>query len=208
MVDDLNPSLSPREQLRRLCRDRGEEYAALSRLVGRNPAYIQQFVARGTPRVLPERARAILARHFGIAEHLLGGDEARSARAGLVPLAGRGEAAGRARLGIDAATLARLTDSEGALIDVVVVEGEAMAPTLVAGDQLLIDRGDAAERLRDGLYLIRIEGREVVKRLTVHPIKPRVTVHSDHPDHADWPDLPRSKLIVIGRAIWLARALV
>ena len=207
MANNFSPSLSPREQIRRLCRDRGEDFATLSRLVGRNPAYIQQFVARGTPRLLPERERAILARHFDIPEYLLGGDETRSAVAGLVPLFERGQADTQARLGLDAATVARLSESGAALIELIEMEGEAMAPTLRPGDQLLIDRGDGPKRLRDGLYLIRIEGRDVVKRLTLHPLKPKVTVQSDNPDHADWPDLPRAKLTVIGRAIWLARAL-
>ena len=36
----------PREALQRLIEENKEEYAALSRLIGRNPAYIQQFIKR------------------------------------------------------------------------------------------------------------------------------------------------------------------
>ena len=62
-----------RDTLDRLIRDRGEDYAALSRLIGRNPAYIQQFIRRGSPRRLAENDRKLLARYLGVDESLLGG---------------------------------------------------------------------------------------------------------------------------------------
>ena len=59
--------------LERLCAERGEDFAGLSRMIGRNPAYIQQFVRRGVPRRLGEQERRKLARYFGVSEALLGG---------------------------------------------------------------------------------------------------------------------------------------
>ena len=61
-----------RTALARLIGERGEDYAGLSRLIGRNAAYIQQFIKRGTPRRLAEADRRILARYFGVAEAMLG----------------------------------------------------------------------------------------------------------------------------------------
>jgi hypothetical protein len=49
-----------------------ESLASLSRMIGRNPAYLQQFVRRGTPRRLPEDERLALAQYFNISERLLG----------------------------------------------------------------------------------------------------------------------------------------
>ena len=46
-----------RSALEALCRERGEDYASLSRLIGRNAAYIQQFIKRGTPQRLAEEDR-------------------------------------------------------------------------------------------------------------------------------------------------------
>src|SRR5260221_11217299 len=63
----------PREILQRLCAERGEDFAGLSRMLGRNAAYIQQFVRRGIPRRLGEDQRRKLARYFGVPETLLGG---------------------------------------------------------------------------------------------------------------------------------------
>ena len=63
----------PRLVLERLCAERGDDFAGLSRMLGRNPAYIQQFVRRGVPKRLGEDERRKLARYFGVPEALLGG---------------------------------------------------------------------------------------------------------------------------------------
>lgn len=41
--------MTPRQALDDLIRERDETYAAVSRLLGRNSAYIQQYIKRGTP---------------------------------------------------------------------------------------------------------------------------------------------------------------
>src|SRR5687767_12126327 len=77
----------PRSELERLIRERGEDYASLSRLLGRNAAYVQQYIKRGTPKRLDERDRRLLARYFGVDEFLLGGPPSEpSAEVGLVPI--------------------------------------------------------------------------------------------------------------------------
>ena len=63
----------PRTVLERLIVQNGDDFAGLSKLVGRNPTYIQQFIKRGSPKKLPEVERGILARYFGVAENILGG---------------------------------------------------------------------------------------------------------------------------------------
>ena len=60
----------PRLVLERLCAERGEDFAGLSRMLGRNPAYIQQFVRRGVPKRLKEEERRKLARYFAVSESL------------------------------------------------------------------------------------------------------------------------------------------
>src|ERR1700744_2457444 len=65
----------PRAVLERLIRERGEDCASLSRLIGRNPAYVQQFIRRGSPRRLSESDRERLARYFRVPETWLGAGE-------------------------------------------------------------------------------------------------------------------------------------
>lgn len=49
--------------------------AALSKLAGKNAAYLQQFIERGSPKVLPEDTRLKLAMTLNIDERLLGARE-------------------------------------------------------------------------------------------------------------------------------------
>ena len=40
-----------------------------------------------------------------------------------------------------------------------------MSPTLNDGDDILVDLGDCGERLRDGIYVLRVDDALVVKRI-------------------------------------------
>jgi phage repressor protein C with HTH and peptisase S24 domain len=208
----------PRLILERLCAERGEDFAGLSRMLGRNPAYIQQFVRRGVPKRLKEDERRKLARYFSISESLLGGpaDDGTGPN-GLVSVkrhpvfvsAGPGavvtEELGKAYFGFEELWLKGLTQSAPANLSIVRVEGDSMSPTLNAGDDILIDLGDAAERLRDGIYVLRIDDALVVKRLALNPVGRRVTIQSDNPAYPDWPDCGLSEINCIGRVIWSGR---
>lgn len=214
---DRDLTMDARQTLEHLCRERGQDYASLSRLIGRNSAYIHQFIRRGTPRRLPEHERRLLARHFGIAEQLLGADVAPASTSGLIPVplldvtvsAGPGALPGSeqpsALIGFDPAWLNRLTSAGADELNLVQVQGDSMAPTLLPGDDILVDRSDGEARVRDGIYVLRIDESLLVKRLTLHPVTRRVTVQSDNPAYADWPDLSLSDINLIGRVIWTGR---
>ena len=211
----------PRLVLERLCAERGEDFAGLSRMLGRNPAYIQQFVRRGVPKRLKEEERRKLARYFSVPEALLGGppDDEPSAD-GLLSVkrhpvsvsAGPGAVVtaelGKPYFAFDERWLKALTASRPSKLSIVRVEGDSMAPTLNAGDEILVDLGDSAERLRDGIYVLRIDDAVVVKRLALNPTGRRVTVQSDNPAYPDWPDCSLDQINFIGRVIWAGRRIV
>ena len=211
----------PRSVLERLCAERGEDFAGLSRMLGRNPAYIQQFVRRGVPKRLKEEERGKLARYFSVSEALLGGPATEPvATRGLVSIkrhpvsvsAGPGaivtEELGKPYFAFDERCLKGLTASAPDNLSIVRVEGDSMAPTLNAGDDILVDLADAAQRLRDGIYVLRIDDAVVVKRLALNPIGKRVTVQSDNPAYPDWPDCSLADIKPIGRVIWAGRRVV
>ncbi len=60
-----------RARILEAARDRRIGLKALSLRLGRNPSYLQQFIARGTPRRLPEEARQALAGMLGLPEAAL-----------------------------------------------------------------------------------------------------------------------------------------
>jgi phage repressor protein C with HTH and peptisase S24 domain len=211
----------PRVILERLCAERGEDFAGLSRMLGRNPAYIQQFVRRGVPKRLKEEERRKLARYFAISEALLGGpaDEPRDPD-GLVSIkrhpvkasAGPGaivsEGFGKPYFGFDERWLKALTATPPSQLSIVRVEGDSMSPTLNDGDDILVDLGDCGDRLRDGIYVLRVDDALVVKRLALSPLGRRVTVQSDNPAYPDWPDRGLDEINCIGRVIWSGRKVV
>src|SRR3954470_625597 len=210
----------PRALLEQLIRERGEDYAGLSRLLGRNAAYVQQYIKRGSPRRLAEEDRRLLARYFGIDEALLGGPPAAAGEEGLVAVprldvqasAGPGalEAEERrlGRIGFDTAWLRRLGLHGGGSdrLSVIRVEGDSMTPTLSDGDEILVDRDDGAGRLRDGIYVLRVEEALIVKRLALGP-GGRVSVRSDNEAYPGWPDLDPAGVDVVGRVVWVGRRL-
>lgn len=83
-----------------------------------------------------------------------------------------------------------------------------MSPTLNDGDDILVDLGDCGDRLRDGIYVLRIDDALVVKRLALNPMGRRVTVQSDNPAYPDWPDCGFDEINCIGRVIWSGRKVV
>lgn len=221
----------PRATLERLILERREDYAGLSRLLGRNPAYIQQYVKRGSPRALAEDDRRELARYFGIPESALGGPAGQGVRivaakapaadfrgADLVAVprfalaasAGPGsldeDGDAFAALPLPPAMLRGLGATDFAALSLIRVEGDSMRPTLAPGDDILVDAADAADRLRDGIYVLRAEEALLVKRLALRP-DGALSVLSDNPAYPSWPDYDRATLSLVGRVIWAGRRL-
>ena len=211
----------PREVLERLCSERGEDFAGLSKMLGRNAAYIQQYVRRGVPKRLKEEERRKLARYFSISETLLGGPAEETAGVeGLISVkrhpvtvsAGPGsvvnEELGRPYFAFDERWLKALTSTPAERLSIVRVEGDSMSPTLNPGDEILIDLGDCVDRLRDGIYVLRVDDALVVKRLALNPLGRSVTVQSDNPAYPDWPDCGLDEINCIGRVVWAGRKVV
>lgn len=205
-----------RQALERLTRERGEDFANLSRVIGRNPAYLQQFVRRGSPRRLAEEDRRVLARYLRVDEAVLGGPSRERSGRGAVRVprldvrasAGPGalpDERGVGHLVLDARTARTLAGGGGALHAISVV-GDSMEPTLSDGDDILVDRADGAARLRDGVYVIRRDDALSVKRIAAGG-KGRVTLVSDNRLYPEVPDVPLSEVEIIGRVVWAGRRL-
>jgi phage repressor protein C with HTH and peptisase S24 domain len=69
----------------------------------------------------------------------------------------------------------------------------------------MVDHSDGLTRLRDGIYVLRIEDSLLVKRLALHPLGRMVTIQSDNPAYPDWPDCALDTIDCIGRVIWAGR---
>ena len=219
----------PRQVLERLAREGGDDYSALSRMIGRNAAYIQQFIKRGTPRRLAERDRRILAEYFAVDERMLGAPNGNVSRKNPADrwLPGRDMVAIRqfavnasagpgaladdeqelSQIAFPARWLRKLAGGDPAELSIITVSGDSMEPTLSDGDEILVSRGDGAERLRDGIYVLRDDNALIVKRIAMNPASRRFTIKSDNAGYPDWPDCDLDSVEVIGRVVWAGRRL-
>ncbi len=209
-----------RKALDQLIQQRGCNYSEISRLLGRNAAYIQQFIRRGSPKQLDEQDRAVLARFFGVDEKILGAPARRTGpvvELVHVPIlaveasAGHGALAGMeaksAQFGFDENWLRRLTTSKASNLSIIGVLGDSMEPTLHDGDEVMVDLGDGQARLRDGIYVLRMDDMLSVKRIAIEPQGKRVSVLSDNPTYPSWRGLEKRMLNIVGRVLWFGRTL-
>jgi phage repressor protein C with HTH and peptisase S24 domain len=201
--DDLRAAIA------RLARERGASFAELSRAIGRNPAYVQQFVERGTPRRLAETDRATLARYLGVREAVLGGpiveDLVAVPRIDATASAGPGgwveDDRNDGELRIDAALLRQLRVRRQD-VSMIAVAGESMLPTLADGDAILVDRGDR-RGVSGAIHVVRHDGTLLVKRLARVP--GGIELVSDNPAFA--PIAVAGTPDIVGRVVWLSRRL-
>ncbi|MDR7104061.1 S24 family peptidase [Croceicoccus sp. BE223] len=212
-----------RVKLVELAERRSVSLSALSKLIGRNTTYLQQFIRKGSPRKLEENDRRTLARFFGVAESELGGQEIEDksyaqSKGGLakgwidVPRLALGASAGPGALADDDAPVGHLRFSEGWLRELglqpgalaaLSVAGDSMDPTLADGDEILVARADVqfGGRLRDGIHVIRRDGTLLVKRLLFER-EGRVSVISDNKAYPSEADVSLVEVEVLGRVVW------
>ncbi|WP_422345801.1 S24 family peptidase [Parasphingorhabdus sp.] len=213
----------PRTNLERLIRQNGDDYSSLSRMLGKNPAYIQQFIKRGTPRKLDENDRRKLAEFYAVDERLLGGIPSGFTRK---PVSGAkdmvrikklqlGASAGPGSLADDEASqdsfafgtkwLKRIgTDPDK--LSLISVDGDSMDPTLCDGDDIMVDHSASERPLRDGIYVLRMDDVLLVKRLALRPAG-KVSIRSDNERYPDWDDVELQEINIIGRVVWKGRRL-
>lgn len=210
-----------RARLLELASGRGVSLSALSGLLRRNPAYLQQFVRKGSPRKLEEDDRRVLANFFGVSEselgapsHAVSGEAAKAggvARAladwADIPRLPLGASAGPGALARDEAPSGQLRFSarwlkaqglDPVALSVIAVEGDSMEPTLRDGDEILVDRTPRA--LRAGIHVIRLDDMLLVKRLEPGPAG-ILRVISDNPAYPA-SERAAGEVDVVGRVVW------
>lgn len=211
----------PRKNLEELIRKGGDDFSSLSRMLGKNPAYIQQYIRRGTPKKLDEEDRRRLAEFYGVSEQLLGastrhGGQAQPKSHGLVQIrqlqvgasAGAGSLADdeyAESMGFGPKWLKQL-GADPAKLSLICVDGDSMDPTLCDGDDIMVDHGAAERQLRDGIYVLRMDDVLLVKRVALGP-SGKLSIRSDNPQYPDWDDVRAQDVNIIGRVVWTGRRL-
>lgn len=219
-----------RDKLKKLIRDHPtHDYASISTLIGRNHAYIQQFINRGVPNRLRENDRKQLAKLFNIPDWELGGDmpdyETRPTRGfaeaydeGVVFVASYDvtASAGSGSFVEDdwpqkfvpfrASTVRQFHSPNGDSLTVITVSGDSMEPTLNEGDDILVDTNNT-NPTKEGIFVLRIDETLHVKRLSLNPATGKLTIKSDNPLYETWYDCKLEDINILGRVVWFSRTL-
>lgn len=198
-----------RDRLALLIERDGASYAALSRMLRRNEAYLQQYVRRGTPRRLAERDRKLLAAYLRVDEAELGGTsgpvlaEVRrldvEASAGAGAIVGDEGADGTMQLDPRLLETLRLDPRHAAMLR---ARGDSMEPSIRDGDQMIVDERDRAVGATPAIFVLRLDDDLLVKRVARAGRGFRVT--SDNPSY---PPRDADAVEIVGRVVWLARTL-
>lgn len=102
--------------------------------------------------------------------------------------------------------IARLSRANVEDLAVIQVAGDSMWDTLHDGDKVLVDR-TVVRIVRDGIYIIAYEGELLVKRCQRDLENGNVIVKSDNPAYDSFRITNGDQLNVIGRVVWIGRAL-
>jgi phage repressor protein C with HTH and peptisase S24 domain len=102
--------------------------------------------------------------------------------------------------------ISRLTRSDYTDLAVIQVAGDSMWDTLHDGDKVLVDR-NVNRIVRDGIYILGYEGELLVKRCQRDLENGHVIVKSDNPAYDSFRITNGDQLNVIGRVVWIGRAL-
>ncbi|WP_158498637.1 S24 family peptidase [Martelella endophytica] len=201
--------------------ERGLTYKQVSLALGKNHAYMQQYVERGVPSTLRERTRSQLAELLDIPEEDIGGPQQKKATrapAGDVPNltihsgAGNG---GLLHIAVDEAgkisdpehtdgfwsfpeSVKNLWRSMGNTYALPVI-GDSMDPTITSGSFVFIDTGHTTPVPED-IYAINYGDGLMVKRIALVPRSDKVRVISDNSRYPDY-ELLRTDVEVYGRVI-------
>lgn len=203
--------------LANLAQKRGTSLAALSRMIGRNPSYLQQYITKGSPRKLEEEDRRKLAQFLDASEAELGAPQDNSYRQ-AAPNANCSAWVDVPRLDVDASAgpgVANATEQpfdtfrfsrrwlgeqglEAAQLSAIRVVGDSMEPLLRDGDEVLVDR--RAQAFRDGIHVVRRDDTLLVKRVAAQGAG-RFALLSQNLAYPPV-NVEEREIEVIGRVVW------
>jgi phage repressor protein C with HTH and peptisase S24 domain len=219
-----------RLRIMQLIQTGGKDMKSASIAIGKNPAYLQQFLFRGTPKSLSDDTRTALADHLGVdeeeLEHNFSLPRAVRRRAPTtmpadpfvsIPEIDIRAAAGGGAINEDLPPvigtwqlprqlLERDLRANHCDVHMMEVRGDSMLPTLSDGDRILVDKSQKAPS-PPGIFVLHDGAGLVVKRLElVAGERTRIRLHSDNALYTAY-DCDVEEVHMVGRVLWAAKRL-
>ena len=231
---DLDPT---RVAVLKLLVDRNTDLKNVSLAIGKNAAYMHQYIYRGTPKVLPEEVRETLAKHLGVDEDRLRAREKAPRPMPALPGVLAGASPRPVVEGFASVTEinVRASAGPGALnegleemkgtwlfpdpvirhefrtkpeyLHIITIDGDSMAPLLASGDRILIDTNQRVP-VPPGLFVIWDGMGLVAKRVEHIPnSEPTVVIIKSVNPEYQTYERTAEEVNIIGRVIWAAKRL-
>lgn len=214
-MDKIRKRLSREIELRQM------DMKQLSLALGKNHAYVQQFLTRGIPARLKEQDRRKLSELLDIPENELGGPEPTSSLARVIPQfrtiteydirasAGDGaltsEENVRSQWPFDPSYLSDFLGLSTNDLAIIEVRGDSMEPTLSSGDRVMVHLADK-QISQPGIFIIYDGGGTVIKRVEKIPGQDKLVLISDNPLHTRY-EISGDDVQIVGRVVWAAKRL-
>jgi phage repressor protein C with HTH and peptisase S24 domain len=214
-MDKIRKRLSREIELRQM------DMKQLSLALGKNHAYVQQFLTRGIPAKLKEQDRRKLSEMLDIPESELGGPTPASSAAqpasqfktvteyDIRASAGDGALTSeeniRSQWPFDPSYISDFLGLSNQELAIIEVRGDSMEPTLSSGDRVMVHLTDK-QISQPGIFIIYDGGGTVIKRVEKIPGQDRLVLISDNPLHTRY-EISGDDVQVIGRVVWAAKRL-
>lgn len=211
---------SVRRKLVNAIGEKGLTLKEVSLRIGRNHAYLHQFVERNIPAALKENDRVKLSELLGLNEADLGAPTRQPSRVSepsnitsiaeyqVHVSAGGGalvsEENKRRNWPFATDYLKSELGLERSRLAIVEVRGDSMEPTLSSGDRVLVNMSDR-QVSQPGIFIIYDGDGTVIKRVEKIPGSkpPKIVLISDNPLHGKY-ELDSEDVQIVGRVVWRA----
>lgn len=206
-----------RKKIENLLRDKNISLANASLQMGKNVAYMHQFINKGSPVELPEEQREKLAFILGVDEQeltnrTLNRSVTNAPNSSIVRLEML-DATACCGEGVDnyaepvigswampAIDFHALSNTAPQNVKIIKAIGDSMTPTIADGDYVFVDISNPFVS-SDGLYVLRLPNGLSIKRIQ-NGIKGDITIRSDNPQYDPITALA-GEVKVLGRVIYI-----
>ena len=167
----MNPD-QIRQHVDNLIRQKGKNYRSLSMAIGKNEAYLHQYINKGSPLRLPEQQRRKLATLLDVNEQELTDiklpktiEAAYSSHNNVViEMLSLSTLQTTGFWSLPSAELSSISNTPAHQLKLFCISGDAMFPTLKGGDYVIADCS-VQNFTSDGLYLIKSDTQFIIRRL-------------------------------------------
>ena len=211
---------SARENLKVALWKQGASLAEASLAIGRNKAYLQQYLARGMPRVLSFQDSETLGELLGCDPATLrhdtlpaprpwtGPKRRRTAGASVAEVEAAAGAGAwnedfvheKARWRLPEAMVRHEGDADPQALRILKVRGNSMEPELREGDRIVVDTGRTMAAAGE-LFVLWDGTGLVVKRIAALTAEGMLRLASAHPDYAPY-ERPADEVHIVGKVLW------